>query len=215
MRRFLALALLTAFGASGFALRFVHAAPVGTDTVGAQDISPEPRGNPLWAIPLTTLTTTGERPIFAPSRRRPTPPAVPAPVATAVPEPVAVAPEQISLKLLGTITSPKNGIAICFNQATGEIVRVRTGENFEGWVLRDVQAREVIFEKASQRTTLALPSPDDPQVASAPPQPPPSAAQPSPLPAAPSPQQPAAAANAKDGETWVDGDGNMIAPPKR
>src|SRR5215472_1432828 len=31
--------------------------------------------NPLWAIPLATLTTTRDRPIFSPSRRPP-PPAV-------------------------------------------------------------------------------------------------------------------------------------------
>jgi hypothetical protein len=30
------------------------------------------RGNPLWSIPLASLNTTKERPIFSPSRRSPT-----------------------------------------------------------------------------------------------------------------------------------------------
>src|SRR5436853_356695 len=28
-----------------------------------------PRGNPLWAVPITLLSVTRERPIFSPSRR--------------------------------------------------------------------------------------------------------------------------------------------------
>jgi hypothetical protein len=35
-----------------------------------------PTGNPLWAIPLTDLSDTRDRPIFAPSRRPPPPPVV-------------------------------------------------------------------------------------------------------------------------------------------
>src|SRR5262245_28391744 len=33
----------------------------------------EPRGNPLWAIPLELLSASRERPIFLPSRRPPAP----------------------------------------------------------------------------------------------------------------------------------------------
>src|SRR3954451_20914176 len=31
----------------------------------------DPSGNPLWAVPLSSLTATRERPIFLPSRRAP------------------------------------------------------------------------------------------------------------------------------------------------
>src|SRR5262245_13797637 len=39
----------------------------------------EPRGNPLWAIPMSSLPVTRERPLFLPSRRPPAAPAVAGP----------------------------------------------------------------------------------------------------------------------------------------
>src|SRR5262245_5386505 len=33
----------------------------------------EPSGNPLWAIPLSALSATRDRPLFTPSRRAPAP----------------------------------------------------------------------------------------------------------------------------------------------
>ena len=128
-------------------------------------------GNPLWTIPLNTLTATRERPLFTPARRPPTQ-AVPAAIATVpAPPPPTAEPEQLGLRLLGTIAGRDRSIAICLNLATSEVVRVRTGESFEGWNLRTVRGREATFEKASRREVLALPSPDDPrQPIAAPPQ---------------------------------------------
>ena len=121
-------------------------------------------GNPLWAIQLGSLSATGERPIFSPTRR----PSVPVvlPVAGAPPPPPApkpAEPETLRLTLLGTVVAGQRGIAICLDPFTGATVRVRSGEDFEGWSLRSVQAREATFEKAEQRALLTLPSPDDPQ----------------------------------------------------
>src|SRR5215212_880442 len=36
-------------------------------------VANEPRGNPLWGIPLKSLSLTRERPLFTPSRRPPAP----------------------------------------------------------------------------------------------------------------------------------------------
>src|SRR4051812_6964105 len=36
-------------------------------------VANEPRGNPLWAIPLKSLSVTRERPLFTPLRRVPAP----------------------------------------------------------------------------------------------------------------------------------------------
>jgi len=49
-----------------------------------------PSGNPLWAIPLSGLSATRDRPLFTPSRRAPAA-AVAGPVAAAPP---AAAPER-------------------------------------------------------------------------------------------------------------------------
>ena len=103
-------------------------------------------GNPLWTIPLNTLNATRERPLFAPSRR-PAMQAAPAVIANLPPPPPPPAePEQLGLRLLGTIAGRNDGIAICLNLATSEVVRVRTGESFEGWNLRTVRGREATFE---------------------------------------------------------------------
>lgn len=169
-------------------------------------------GNPLWTIPLNTLTATRERPLFTPSRRPPTQ-ALPAVIANVPPPPPAAAePEQLGLRLLGTIAGREDGIAICLNLATSEVVRVRTGESFAGWNLRTVRGREATFEKASRQEVLALPSPDDPRPPAAmPPQF--AGAQALPLPLSPVNAVPAQAAPVSG--MWRDGDGNLIAAPKR
>jgi hypothetical protein len=169
-------------------------------------------GNPLWTIPLNTLTATRERPLFAPSRRPPAQ-ALPAVIANVpAPPPPSAEPEQLGLRLLGTIAGREGGIAICLNVATSEVVRVRTGESFEGWNLRAIRGREATFAKASRQEVLALPSPDDPrQPAALPPQI--AGTQPLPLPLSPVNAAPARPAPASG--TWRDGDGNLIAAPRR
>ena len=120
-------------------------------------------GNPLWAIPLNSLSTTRERPVFSVSRR-PAPAVTPVvAVAPLPPPPRQAEPEQLQLRLQGTVVGGESGFAICFNPATGGLVRVRMGEDFEGWILRSVGAREASFQKGEQRALLAFPSPDDPQ----------------------------------------------------
>ncbi len=48
-----------------------------------------PSGNPLWAIPLSSLTATRERPIFLPSRRAPAPAVAATPQVVTLPPPRA------------------------------------------------------------------------------------------------------------------------------
>ena len=63
----------------------------------------EPSGNPLWAIPLSALTATRERPIFLPSRRAPAPAVAGTPVVVAAPPPPVAA--SFSAVVCGTWTS--------------------------------------------------------------------------------------------------------------
>src|SRR5205085_1277730 len=50
----------------------------------------EPSGNPLWAIPLSALTATRERPLFLPSRRAPAPAVAGRPIVAPPPPPPGV-----------------------------------------------------------------------------------------------------------------------------
>jgi general secretion pathway protein N len=123
----------------------------------------EPRGNPLWAVPLKSLTATRERPIFLPSRRAfapaiagPPPPPPPAPPAG------PKEPDRPRLALVGAVVGEAEGIAVFLDQTNQAIIRLRTGENHSGWILRSVKGREATLQKDRETVLLALPAPTDP-----------------------------------------------------
>jgi hypothetical protein len=113
--------------------------------------------NPLWAIPLSQLSITRDRPIFSPFRRPPPPAVAPAavPRVAAVPKPRE--PERPQLTLVGTIASDDEGFGIFLDQSTKAVFRLKVGEDHQGWKLRSVQGREAILEKDQQVVPLALP----------------------------------------------------------
>lgn len=115
--------------------------------------------NPLWAMPLTQFAVTRERPIFSASRRPPPRAGAPvmAPKVVALPKPKE--PERPQLTLVGTIASDTEGFAIFLDQSTKAVLRLKVGEDFQGWKLRSVQGRETAFEKDRQVVTLSLPQP--------------------------------------------------------
>jgi hypothetical protein len=122
-------------------------------------------GNPLWAMPLKQLSMTRDRPIFSPSRRPPPAPA-PAYVApVAVRQPVKPAePERPAVSLLGTIigSGTDDRIGVFLETGTSNIVRMRVGEDHQGWVLRLIKARQVTLVKdREQAVVLELPAPGD------------------------------------------------------
>ncbi len=127
----------------------------------AKAAPPVRAGNPLWAVPLSSLTLTRERPIFSASRRPPAPPVAAAPVVQArpAPPPPPREPERPRLSLVGTVGG-EQGIAVFVDQATQAIVRLRTGEGHDGWVLRAVGGREVTLQNDSNTAVLTLPRPD-------------------------------------------------------
>jgi hypothetical protein len=134
--------------------------PVTTVRVVAPPAAPvrTPSANPLWGIPLSRLSGTRDRPIFSPSRRPP-------PVAVAA-EPVAVKPpprkkeiEPPQLSLVGTIASGEEGFGIFIDQSTKAALRLKVGEDYQGWKLRAIQGREVTMEKDRRTAVLTLPQP--------------------------------------------------------
>jgi general secretion pathway protein N len=118
-------------------------------------------GNPLWAIPLARLTATRDQPLFAPSRRPAPPPELarpaPAPVA---PPPKPPEPEKPQLSLLGTVAGSGERIGLFLDSTSKAVLRLKRGENHQGWTLRDVQPRQVELAKGLDNTILDLPSPD-------------------------------------------------------
>ncbi|SFV19244.1 hypothetical protein [Bradyrhizobium arachidis] len=125
----------------------------------AQPVSkPVPRGNPLWAVPFSALTTTQERPIFSASRRPPPRAVAASPVeevqAPPPPKP-AEAPPPLLL-LVGAVVGEGDAIAILVNRTDQSIVRLRQGDTLGGWSLTSVQPREVTFKQGDRSEMYLL-----------------------------------------------------------
>ena len=92
------------------------------------------------------------------------PPAAPpyvAPVAVRTPQ-KPKEPEPPSITLVGTILGTSESFGIFLNPATRDIVRLRLGEDHEGWALHSVKTREATLLKDRDRVVLELPPPGEP-----------------------------------------------------
>ena len=115
--------------------------------------------NPLWAMPIKQFSATRDRPIFLPSRRPPALPASTVTVAKAIVPPRPKEPEQPQLSLVGTISGDDDKFGIFIDQSTKAVLRLRVGEEFQGWKLQSVQGREAAFQKNQLSFVVALPQP--------------------------------------------------------
>src|SRR5277367_4602926 len=113
--------------------------------------------NPLWAMPLKQFSVTRERPIFLPSRRPPALPTSAVTVSRVIVPPKPKEPEQPPLSLVGTISSDEDKFGIFVDQSTKAVIRLRVGEDFQGWRLQSVQGRDASLEKNQQTAVLSLP----------------------------------------------------------
>jgi general secretion pathway protein N len=80
-------------------------------------------------------------------------------VAKVVAPPKPKEPEQPQLSLVGTISGDDARFGIFVDQATKAVLRLKEGEDFQGWQLRSVQSREASFQKNQQTFVVALPKP--------------------------------------------------------
>jgi len=125
------------------------AVPQATDVEGAGAEAPagsetaaEPQsGNPLASLDKSSLKDWVERPLFAPSRKRPPPTAAaqgPAPVAGAKPLPP-------SYELMGVVLDSGRAIALLRKKSDGTSFRVQVGDMLGGWQVSKVEPRAVVL----------------------------------------------------------------------
>jgi hypothetical protein len=123
---------------------------------------PAKAGNPLTAIPLSTLSATRDRPLFSSSRRPPPPANAAAPPPPPPPAPVAAKaapPKPPPFTLLGTIIGGKIRIGVFLSETAKEVMKIREGEADSGWTLRSVDPRSVLLEADGRMVTLDMPDP--------------------------------------------------------
>ena len=121
-------------------------------------------GNPLWAVPLSALTATRERPIFSASRRPPQPAVIappPTQVQAAVPQ-HAAEPEHPPFTLVGAVVGENEAIAVFVDRTNQQFIRLHQGDSHAGWELSSVLPREVTFKKADRTEVLVLKRQDGP-----------------------------------------------------
>jgi hypothetical protein len=117
--------------------------------------------NPLWTIPLGSLTATRERPLFSQSRRPPPRVVAAKPPAQPPPPPKPAEPEKPQLSLVGTVVGETGeGIGLFMSLTERTALRLKIGEDHKGWILREVRSRQVVLEKGQQIATLELPRHD-------------------------------------------------------
>ena len=170
---------------SGATTAMICACPAATDSVDQienpapaelKESPPQPRkpsadvtrsvGNVVFAVPLSKLSVTRDRPIFSPSRRPPPPPAVMPVIAKPVERAKTPEPENPPLVLVGTVVGEDSGIAVLVEQATENVVKLRVNESHQGWTLRSIQGREVTFQNDRKSSVLALAPPGGTEPAS-------------------------------------------------
>jgi general secretion pathway protein N len=125
---------------------------------------PPATGNPLWSVPLSSLTATQERPIFAATRRPPPRAVAGARIepGAALPAPAPAVAERPPLALIGAVVGDRDAIAVFLDRSNQGILRLRAGDSHAGWLLSSVLAREVTLTKDDRTEVLVLQREDTP-----------------------------------------------------
>ena len=151
-----------AVGAILIAAAFISAA-LGQEAEPSPPPEPPPapvNANPISALDLDTLTATRELPLFTPSR---TPPVVMETEPEPEPEPVVEAeiveetdPEPPPLELIGIVVTEAEQVVLLLDQSTGEVQRIRPGDDFQGWTVSIIDSRTVELESEGSSQTLTM-----------------------------------------------------------
>lgn len=126
---------------------------LGASFVCAADEKPAETAvnNPVELQSLQQLSATAGRPLFSPSRRPPPKPAAPV-VARAEPPPPPPPPP--SVVLLGIVSENGDGRAAI--RASDKVVRVRAGDDVDGWKVDRVEPRRLVLIQGERSVDFAL-----------------------------------------------------------
>ncbi len=112
--------------------------------------------NPVAAaLDIDALNATRDRPLFTPSRTGPQAPAVEElPTRDFVEEVPLPMPPQV--RLVGLMMIGDGGIALLRDENTGAVVRLREGEDYDGWAMHVVDDRSVTLSRDGEEHVMAM-----------------------------------------------------------
>ncbi|MCA6120293.1 hypothetical protein J6500_00015 [Bradyrhizobium sp. WSM 1704] len=109
--------------------------------------------NPVELQPLQQLSATKDKPLFSPTRRPPPKPV--APVARQEPPPPPAPPP--SVVVLGIVSENGGGRAAIRTAGTSDkVVRVRTGDDVDGWKVERIEPRRLVLTQGERSVDLAM-----------------------------------------------------------
>jgi general secretion pathway protein N len=114
------------------------------------------KSNPLWAIPLSALSETRNRPLFN-ATRRPPPETAAAPTLNPSVDEKAAELEGPPFTLAGTIVSSTARVAVLLDQASSKVTQLQQGKTDSGWTALSIGARSIVLRKGDSVKTLNLP----------------------------------------------------------
>jgi hypothetical protein len=114
------------------------------------------------------------------------------------------------MQLIGTVQASDGGLIIGRNTSSGQTFSLKNGSNFEGWTLTDIGRDDATFEKASTSAKIQILSPINPGSTPMPVAAPQTTAATAPIAPVSPPPSPSEVPKRK----WVDGDGQIIDPPR-
>ncbi len=104
-------------------------------------------GNPLGSFEKASLKNWVQRPLFAPSRRRPPPQDAKSKIAPPLPPP--------DYQLLGVLLNPRTTIALLRSEDTGTDFHVQVGDMIKGWLVASVE-RDAVTLKRDDETSQVI-----------------------------------------------------------
>ena len=119
-------------------------------SAGEPELSAETLANPVAAQSLDQLSSTLERPLFSPTRRRPAPPPVTQAVAPSAPQ------QQPTLTLFGVAMDGEQARALIRTDRDKKIVRAQIGDDIDGWKVSQIEGRKVVLSLGERFVTLTL-----------------------------------------------------------
>jgi len=124
-------------------------------TASLEDNADEPKqssetglliGNPLAEFDKSQLENWVQRPLFAPSRKRPPPQE-----AKKASDPRPTPPDY---QLLGVLLNAKSAIAVLRRENTGAGVRVQVGDMIGGWLVASVERESVTLKRDQEEPQI-------------------------------------------------------------